>query len=141
MENTENQNETTENVDQYELRVLKNIRDDQLEIAEDNRRRIDLMRGIILGLLYGVIGNIFVQHWYGLFEGLSSWNLNLLFWQNLAVACFALVGILLVSYDFYKQIKKAEATEKSTKDHAERIRIAIQKREMRLEKKRNEDTP
>jgi len=127
--------ETTENIDQYELRVLKNIRDDQLIIAEDNRRRIDLLRGVILGLLFGVIGNIFVQHWYGFFEALSSWNISLLSWQNLAIVCFALAGILFVSYDFYKQIKKAEATEKSAKDHSERIRIAIQKREMRLEKK------
>ena len=69
-------------------------------------QRVYFLQGIALGLFYGIVGNIFVSHYYQVFEGLTLGKFDVLFWTNLVVFVIALVLILLVSVIFYYQLRK-----------------------------------
>ena len=33
------------------------------------QQRADFLKGVAIGLFFGIVGNMFVQHWYPVFEG------------------------------------------------------------------------
>lgn len=70
------------------------------------QQRVDFLQGIALGLFYGIVGNIFVSHYYQVFEGLTLGKFDVLFWTNLVVFFITLAMILLVSIIFYYRMKK-----------------------------------
>jgi hypothetical protein len=87
--------------------------------SERFQQRIDFARGIALGLFYGIVGNIFVSHYYQVFEGLILEKSDLLFWSNLTVFIISLLAILLVSGAFYCEMKKMG---KARKEFAEMLK-------------------
>lgn len=120
----------------YELKVLQNLNREWLERAEEHRRRIDFTRGIALGLIYGIIGNLFVQFFYAVVESLVLKKYDG-FVENAIISVVALLVILYVTIRFRGQLMEEEAKEKTAEQHAETTRKALQTREHRLE---NEDS-
>ncbi len=77
-------------------------------VMQTLQQRIDFLRGIALGLFYGIVGNILVSHYYTVFEGLTLWKIDVLFWSNLMVMIVALVLIIFTSAIFYRRMRKYE---------------------------------
>jgi len=124
---------------EYELKVLKNLNREWLERAEEHRRRIDFIRGVALGLLYGIIGNLFVQFFFPVVESLIVGEYDTLFFSNVVISVVALAIILYATVKFRGQLTEYENQEKSARHNAETTRKAIQTRKTRLKKTDNED--
>jgi uncharacterized membrane protein YeaQ/YmgE (transglycosylase-associated protein family) len=73
---------------------------DRVEMLEtEGIKKIEVSRGLILGLAIGIVGNIFAQFLYAFFDSLSSLNYVLLYISTtvlVASACF--LGFILHHY-------------------------------------------
>ena len=118
---------------EYELKVLENLNREWLERAERHRRRIDLITGVALGLLYGIIGNLFVQFFFPVVESLILQKYDG-FVENVIISIVSLGIILFATVKFRSQLSEYEGEEKAAKQQAEATRKAIQTRKTRLEK-------
>jgi len=117
-----------------ELTMLENLNREWHERAEKHRRRIDLIRGVALGLLYGIIGNIFVQFFFPVIEAMILKEYDKLFWSNVVISAIALAIILFATVELRGQLTEYETEEKTAKQQVEVTRKAIQTRKTRLEK-------
>jgi hypothetical protein len=103
------------------LEHLQKLREDMyLDVEKRTQRLEDLVdkmgenleqqqyftRGIALGLLYGIIGNIVVSHYYGVFEGLGANRFDSLFWSNLVVLLVSLVLIVALTVLWISRLKR-----------------------------------
>ncbi len=84
--------------------VKKVYRDLDEEISKSN----DFIRGLAIGIIYGVIGNIFVQFFYPVIEALVMAKYDLMFAINATVSVISLVIILYTTNQFRKQLIRNE---------------------------------
>lgn len=124
---------------EYELKVLENLNREWLERTEQRQRRIDLIRGVALGLLYGIIGNLFVQFFFPVVESLIIGEYDTLFFSNVVISIIALLIVIYTTVKFRSQLTQYENEEKSARQQVEVTRKAIQTRKTRLEKTDSED--
>jgi len=110
------------------------------EKAEITRRRIDLARGVALGLLYGIIGNLFVQFFYPVTEALALGEYPKSFWKNVIVSVASLVIILYVTIKFRSQLKEDERKMKLATDSMKRERYEIKRWKKELHKRQKRAT-
>ena len=118
-----------------ELVDLKNIRDESIEKEQEHKSNVDLTNGVVLGLLFGIVGNFAVIHWYGIFEGLVNEIYNKMFWENLAVFIIAVIAIVSLTIYYRKKVTLHKEKAKEQKAHTETLRKAIRRIEISLEKK------
>ena len=87
-----------------------------------HEKRIDFTKGIALGLIYGIIGNLFVQCFYPVVEGIIVMKYDSLFYSNLAVSTISLVIIIFTTLQFWKQLKEHEKQKESFEKGINEIR-------------------
>jgi hypothetical protein len=63
----------------------------------------------MLGLFYGIIGNMLVSHYYGVFTGLVAWNFDKGFFANLASFIIILCAVLIVSWKVYQSMTNIDS--------------------------------
>lgn len=117
-----------------ELIALRSMKNEELAQAEKYKGRVYLKVGVVLGLLYGLIGNLAVVHWYGVFEGLETKVYGNLFWANVAVTIVAIIVIIGVTIQFRKGLGKDATSTNRAEDQAKLYQNIIQKRELLLER-------
>jgi len=78
------------------------------DLIEKAHQKKAFWRGIALGLFYGIIGNMLVSHYYGLFTGLVEWKIDTLFWTNLITFLIVLGAILIVSWKWLRSMAKID---------------------------------
>lgn len=108
------------------------------EHMETSRRRIDLVRGVALGLIYGIIGNFFVQFFYPVVEALALEEYPKSFWTNVIVSAVSLAIILYTTVKFRSQLKEDERKMKLATDSMKREKHAIEELKELLEKSKEE---
>jgi H+/Cl- antiporter ClcA len=118
---------------ELELKVLKNLKDESLQVVAERRRHIDLIRGVALGLLYGIIGNLFVQFFFPVIESLELQKYDATFVPNVVICGFAIFVILATTWQFRKELTDYEEGEKTASGNLDVYRKAIQTREQKLE--------
>jgi hypothetical protein len=84
--------------------LFKNLEKSMLNRAEMAQRQMDFRRGIVYGLIYGIVGNMAVQFGYQVFEEWILGTYNQLFWLNLTLFLFSVFVIVLVTIWFANQI-------------------------------------
>jgi heme exporter protein D len=104
------------------------------EKEESTRRRIDLTKGVALGLLYGIIGNFFVQFFYPAVEALALGEYPKSFWTNVIVSAISLAVILYMTMEFRSQLKEDKRKMKLATESIRRERNAIEELRKILEK-------
>lgn len=111
----------TDNIKYVEnaVEIFENLNEEYHQHAEEHRRRIDFTKGIALGLLYGVIGNLFVQFFYPVVEALTIAKYDVLFFSNLTISLFSLSILLYTTINLRKQLKENEIKEVTAKERAE----------------------
>jgi hypothetical protein len=96
-------------VDENELdRRAREVIEELRPKAESLHQEKFLLRGVALGLFYGIIGNMLVSHYYEVFRGIVIWQFDTLFWTNLVVFISILVAIILVSWRWLLSMAKIE---------------------------------
>jgi di/tricarboxylate transporter len=58
----------------------------------------------MLGLFYGIIGNMLVSHYYGVFTSIVELNFDDFFLANLVSFLVILAAVLIVSWKVYKSM-------------------------------------
>lgn len=92
--------------------VRKSIK--ELEPAIENmRQQMFLIKGVALGLFYGIIGNILASHYYEVFKGITMWQFDKLFWTNLTILVIVIVTIVVVSWRWLISLAKLEGSVKA----------------------------
>jgi ABC-type multidrug transport system fused ATPase/permease subunit len=78
------------------------------ELVAKAQQKKFFWKGLMLGLFYGIIGNMLVSHYYGVFTGLVALKFDDLFLANLVSFIIILCAILLVSWKVYQSIAKTD---------------------------------
>lgn len=78
------------------------------DLVEKARQTKFFWKGVSLGLFYGIIGNMLVSHYYGIFTGFVTENFDSLFWWNLIFFFIILCIVLVVSYKVWRSMSKVE---------------------------------
>jgi archaellum biogenesis protein FlaJ (TadC family) len=128
--------EKYEDILQYELDALKEIRKNWFERAEEHTRYSDLVRGTALGLTLGIAGNLFVQFLYPVTEALFLGEYKPTFVGNLIICAISLILIVFVSINLRRQLKQYENKLKSSRESVEVIEYAIKRRQLSLEQRK-----
>lgn len=92
-------------------KLFRNLEKSMLNRAEMSQRQMDFVKGILYGLVYGIVGNMTVQFGYQVFEEWILGNFNQLFWSNLIVFFFSISVIVIVTIKFTIQIDKLKDSE------------------------------
>lgn len=122
-----------EDILQYELDAMKEIREKLSKSEEERTRRIDLLRGTALGLTLGILGHLFVQFLYPVTEALLLGEYKPPFAGNLTICLISLILVVCVSAYLYRQLMKGEKLELSKKSE-DVLEYAIKRRQHSLEK-------
>jgi H+/Cl- antiporter ClcA len=114
------------------LEDFEEFEKEYLERAETHRRKIDFTKGIALGLLYGIIGNLFVQFFYSVVEGIILQKFDVLFWSNLVISAIALSIIILATLSFRSQLSWSQHVMEGDREGANHLRGIINERKAKL---------
>lgn len=134
--------EKYEDIQQYELEALKEIKKNLFERDEEHTRHIDLMRCTALGLTFGIGGNLFVQFLYPVVEALLLGEYTTAFAGNLILCGISLALIIFVSIYLQLRLTRGKNKLKLSRENAEVIEYAIKRRQYILEQgKKNEPQP
>ena len=126
--------------DEKEIEAYEEFEKEYLERVELQRRKIDFTKGIALGLLYGIIGNLFVQFFYPVFEGVILEKYDVLFWSNLVISAIALGIILLVTFSFRNQLSWSGLVMEGEKEGARHLKGIINEKKAKLRNKTESST-
>ena len=117
---------------EYEVKAYENIKKDLEQHIPQHQRRIDLIRGAGLGLTLGIMGNLFVQYFFAVF---NEWvKQELRFGFNVSVLICSFIIVMVATWDFVKRLRKEEREEKTAKESLEIMQKAIARRKLQLEK-------
>jgi hypothetical protein len=129
--------EKYEDILQYEIDALNEIKKNCFESADEHTRYIDLVRGTVLGLTLGIVGNLFVQFLYPVIESLLLGEYQPSFVGNLIVCVISLILIVFLSMNFHRQLMRYENKLKVSKESVEVIEYALKRRQHSLEQRKN----
>jgi len=82
-----------------------------IKYASKLKEQSNLFWGIIFGLFLGIVGNLFVSHFYGAFSAGITFHLGeeRLFLYNLVFAVGLFVIMVIITWRMYTRIKRLEA--------------------------------
>jgi magnesium-transporting ATPase (P-type) len=127
-----------EDILQYELDALKEIREKLSKSEEERIRRIDLLRGTALGLTLGILGHLFVQFLYPITEALLLGEYTPPFAGNLIIGAISLILVVCVSTYLYQQLARRENKLQLSKKSQDVLEYAIRRRQHSLEEAKKE---
>jgi hypothetical protein len=67
-----------------------------------------MMKGVVLGLFYGVVGNVAVTHYYQILRGAVMSEFDTMFWTNLVILVVMSSIIVIVSWKWHSSMTKME---------------------------------
>ena len=126
-----------EDIQQYELDALKEIKEKLFDRGE-NERYAYILKGAALGLTYGIGGTLFVQFLFPLVEAFLLGEYSAAFVGNLIVCAISLLSIVVVSLYLYRQIAPDKNKPKVSRETVEVIEYAIKRRQYDLKKRKKE---
>ena len=83
---------------------------------KEHKRQIDFTKGIAFGLIYGIIGNLFVQFFYPVVEGIVVSRYDNLLLSNLIISIVSFVIIIFTTLQFRKQLRTHEKVIERTQE-------------------------
>ena len=75
---------------------------------EATRSQMSMMKGVVLGLFYGVVGNVAVTHYYQILRGAVMSEFDTLFWTNLVILVAMSPIIVIVSWKWHISMARME---------------------------------
>jgi len=70
--------------------------------------QMPMMKGVVLGLFYGVVGNVVVTHYYQILRGAVMSEFDMMFWMNLVMLVAMLSILVIVSWKWHISMAKME---------------------------------
>jgi len=94
------------------------------DVLNDVSQRMQFIEGIGLGLLYGIIGNIVVSHYYGLYERHVLGVYDSLFWSNLYAFLLGFAIVVVVTIFFIRRLARLRKAESRSKNLMTKVQDA-----------------
>lgn len=113
------------------IEQLERQRQQVLRIASSAERRRNFLQGIMLGLFYGIIGNMIVSHYYGLLEEFGN-----PFWLNISILVSCIILVVLTSVKWFMRTQNLEEMTEEIAQYTGRVQKLIE--DMRDLKERKE---
>jgi hypothetical protein len=132
--------EKYEDIEQYELNALKEIKEKMLERNDENGRRAFISKGVVFGLVCGICGTLFVLFVYPLVETTLSGEYSAAFTGNLIICAISLVAIVFVSLYLRRDIARDKKKPQISRESGDTIEYAIKRRQYALEQRKKETT-
>jgi len=129
--------EKFEDIHQYELEALKEVKRKMIDSAGQNKMYVDLVKGAVLGSILGVGGTEFVQYLLPIIDALLLGEYNQIPVVNLAVCAVSLIVMIFLSVYFYHQLRNVKKRQLS-RESVDVIEYAIKRRQYSLEQKRKD---
>ncbi len=123
-----------ENIVQYELDALIEVKAKLSENKKEHNRRVNFLRGTALGLTLGIIGHLFVQFLFPVIEAFLLGEYGAAFTGNLTICIISLIGVIGMSMYLYQQLTKSESKQELSKRSEDVLDYAIKRRQNNLEK-------
>jgi ABC-type nickel/cobalt efflux system permease component RcnA len=130
--------EKHEDIEQYELDALKEIKEKMFERNEENERHAYIAKGLVLGLTYGISGTLFVLFVYPLVEAVLLGEYSAALLGNLIVCAISVIAIVFVSLYLRRDIARDKNKQKISKESVDVIEYAIKRRQYALEQRKKE---
>jgi hypothetical protein len=124
--------EGQEDITQYEVDALKEMRKNWSELREEHERHIDLVRGTLLGLVLGVAGVLFVLYLYPLAGALSEGGSAPDFAGNMVICGASLALIVFAAVILRQQMTRNQGIPGLPEKTVDMIDYAIRRREYSL---------
>jgi hypothetical protein len=70
--------------------------------------QMSMMKGVILGLFYGVVGNMVVTHYYQILRGAVMSEFDTMFWTNLVILVVMSSILVIISLRLHSSMAKQE---------------------------------
>jgi hypothetical protein len=130
--------EKYEDIDQYELEALREIKKNLFERDEENAEHVDLVKGTACGLVFGIGGSLFALSLYPVVEALLRGESTVAFVGNLIVGAVCLILIAFVSLYLHRQFSRDKNKPRLSRESVEVIEYAIKRRQHTLEQREKE---
>ena len=75
---------------------------------EATRSQISMMKGVVLGLFYGIVGNLVVIHYCQILRGAAMSEFHTMFWTNLVILVVTSSILVLVSLRLHSATARME---------------------------------
>jgi hypothetical protein len=96
------------------------------EVEEESNRHIDFTKGLALGLIYGIIGNLFVQFFYQVVEGIVLEKYDSLLVVSSIITALSLTGIIFTTIKLKADLEFHKAKLRLVKEAWKKLRKAIE---------------
>jgi H+/Cl- antiporter ClcA len=130
--------EKHEDILQYELNALKEIRKNWSELTEERTKHTDLMIGTALGLGLGIVGSLFVQFLYPVTEAFLLGEYKPAYVGSLIICGISLILIVFISAILRRQLRRDQHKLELSMKSLEVIDYAIKRRQYSLEQGKKE---
>jgi len=108
------------------VKHLEETQKDWIKSAEEYRRRVDFTKGVVLGLVLGIVGNLLVQFFYPVVESLVLGEYTNVFWANMTISAVALVIIVYITVKYRSQLSQEKSLMKVSIENQENMKEAIE---------------
>lgn len=122
---------------ELEIKALENMRKESTDKSQELQSRQDLMLGVILGLLYGIIGGFFVQFIYPVIQSLIIMKYDTMFLPDAIFSVISFAMIIGTTITYKRRLDKIGQVKKKAKADAEVYDKILQKRKRQLEELRS----
>ena len=116
-----------------EIKSLGEIRAWNLQIKQESERKYDLITGLTLGLLFGIIGNLLIQFLYPAVERLALGIFDRVVLIDLIVSIVALIVIALVWIAYRKKLNRASKAADNAQSTIDLVDFQIRRMKLMLE--------
>ena len=123
-----------EDIDQYELKALKEIKEN-LDGDEGKTGSVELVKGVVCGLVFGIGGILFALSLYPVVETLMVGGNMTGVLGNLIVCAVCLVMIVLAGIYLLQQLSRLKSKPRLSRESAEVLDYAIKRRQHTLEQR------
>jgi len=123
-----------EDIDEYELKALKEIKEN-LDRDEGKTGSVDLVKGVVCGLVFGIGGILFALSLYHVVETLLMGGNMTGVIGNLILCAVCLVLIVLVGIYLLRQLSRLKSKPRLSRESAEVLDYAIKRRQHTLEQR------
>lgn len=128
--------EKYEDIFEYELKALEEIKRNLIEGVEERRGYIYLVKGAASGFILGIGLSIFALSFLPLIEVLSVGKYDETFVGNLVLCMTSLILIIFVFAYLYVQIRRGEKKLELSKESIDIIEYAIKRRQHKSNRKK-----
>lgn len=75
------------------------------DFVQEGKRQVDFSKGVVIGLVFGIMGNLFIQFFFQVVEGVILAKYDTFFLTSVAITAFSVIIITFFALRNWKQYR------------------------------------